>query len=158
MSAIYLTVNGAERLKKELHHLKTIKRPEIINAISEARSHGDLSENAEYDVAREKQSFIEGRISELESILSNANIIDPKTLDAEDRIVFGAFIKIEEISSGEITSYQIVGNAESDIKSNLISVSSPLARALIGKRVGDIASVDAPSGIHEYEILEISYK
>lgn len=157
MSAIYLTLHGAERLRTELHNLKTVERPAIISSIAEARSHGDLSENAEYDIARDRQSFIEGRIVELEGILSNANIIDPKSIDAKDHIVFGATVKIEEISSGDISSYQIVGNAEADIKSNLISVSSPLARSLIGKKIGDIALVDAPSGIREYEILDICY-
>lgn len=157
MSAIPLTARGAERLQAELHRLKTIERPEVINAIAEARAQGDLSENAEYDAARERQGFIEARISDLEGTLSNAHIIDPSALDAEGRAVFGATVDIEELDSGNRLSYQIVGDIEADIKSNLISVSSPVARALIGKSEGDVVEVKAPSGVREYEVLGVRY-
>ena len=133
MSAIPLTVRGAERLQEELQRLKTVERPAVINAIAEARAQGDLSENAEYDAARERQGFIEGRIAELEGTLSNAHLIDPSSLDAEGRAVFGATVDIEDLDSGDRLTYQIVGDVEADIKSNLISVSSPVARALIGR-------------------------
>ncbi|MCK9513168.1 MAG: transcription elongation factor GreA [Pigmentiphaga sp.] len=157
MAAIPLTVRGSERLKAELHRLKTVERPAVINAIAEARAQGDLSENAEYDAAKEKQGFIEGRIAELESKLSNAQIIDPTELDAEGRVVFGATVDLEDLESGKTVTYQVVGDTEADIRSNLISVSSPIARALIGKSVGDVAEVQAPSGLREYAILDIRY-
>lgn len=157
MSAIPLTASGAERLQKELHRLKTIERPEVINAIAEARAQGDLSENAEYDAARERQGFVEGRIQELEGTLSNAQIIDPAALEVEGRAVFGATVEIEDLESGERVTYQIVGDVEADIRSNRISVSSPVARALIGKSEGDVVEVKAPAGIREYEVLGVSY-
>jgi len=157
MSAIPLTVRGAERLKQELHRLKTVERPAVVNAIAEARAQGDLSENAEYDAARERQGFIEGRIAEIEGTLSNAHLIDPTTLDTDGRAVFGATVEIEELESGERVTYQIVGDAEADIKSNLISVSSPVARALIGKSEGDVVEVQAPSGVREYEVIGVRY-
>jgi len=157
MAAIPLTASGAERLQQELHRLKTVERPEVINAIAEARAQGDLSENAEYDAARERQAFVEGRIQELESTLSNAQIIDPTTLDVEGRAVFGATVEIEDLESGQRLSYQIVGDAEADIRSNRISVSSPVARALIGKSEGDVVEVVAPAGVREYEVVGISY-
>ncbi|HUH59364.1 MAG TPA: transcription elongation factor GreA [Candidimonas sp.] len=157
MSAIPLTARGAERLQAELHRLKTVERPEIINAIAEARAQGDLSENAEYDAARERQAFVEGRIKELDGTLSNAQIIDPAALDVEGKAVFGATVEIEDLESGERVTYQIVGDVEADIKSNLISVSSPVARALIGKGEGDVVAVKAPAGIREFEVLNVSY-
>lgn len=157
MAAIPLTVRGAERLKQELHRLKTVERPLVINAIAEARAQGDLSENAEYDAAKDKQSFIEGRIQELESKLSNAQLIDPTELDAEGRIVFGATVDLEDLESNAKVTYQVVGDDEADIRTNLISISSPIARALIGKSEGDVAEVQAPSGIREYEILSVRY-
>ena len=157
MSAIPLTVRGAERLQAELHRLKTVVRPEVINAIAEARAQGDLSENAEYDAARERQAFVEGRIKELEGTLSNANIIDPSELNAEGKAVFGATVEIEDLESGDRVAYQIVGDVEADIRSNLISVSSPMARALIGKAEGDVVEVQAPGGVREYEVLSIRY-
>ena len=158
MSAIPLTAQGAERLREELHRMKTVDRPEVINAIAEARAQGDLSENAEYDAARERQAFIEGRIQELEGTLSNAQIIDPASLDADGRVVFGATVDIEDLSSGDKVTYQIVGDIEADIRSNRISVSSPVARALIGKAEGDVVEVQAPGGVREYEILSIAYR
>lgn len=157
MAAIPLTARGAERLRTELHRLKTIERPQVINAIAEARSHGDLSENAEYDAARERQGFIEGRIQELEGTLSNAQVIDPADLDVDGRAVFGATVEIEDVESGERLAYQIVGDLEADIRSNMISVSSPMARALIGRSQGDVVEVRAPAGVREYEVRSISY-
>ena len=157
MSTIPLTVRGAERLQAELHRLRHVERPAVINAIAEARSHGDLSENAEYDAARERQGFIESRISELDGILSNAQLIDPSTLSADGRAVFGATVEIEDQESGERVTYQIVGDAEADIRANLISVSSPVARALIGKSEGDVVQVRAPSGVREFEIVSVKY-
>jgi len=157
MNKVPLTVKGAELLRSELHQLKTVERPQVITAIQEARSHGDLSENAEYDAAKEKQSFIEGRIVEVESKLANAQIIDPAHLDADGRCVFGATVELEEVDSHEIVTYQIVGDDEADIKSNKVSISSPIARALIGKYSGDVAEVKAPGGIKEYEILDVKY-
>lgn len=157
MNKIPLTVNGAELLRAELHHMKTVERPNVIAAIAEARSHGDLSENAEYDAAKDRQSFIEGRIAELEAKLSNAQIINPALLDADGRCVFGATVELEDLDSGEIMTYQIVGDDEADIKLNKISVSSPIARALIGKSEGDVAEVVAPGGIRELEILDVKY-
>ena len=158
MSKVPLTINGAEMLKAELQNLKTVQRPAVIQAIAEARAQGDLSENAEYDAAKERQGFIEGRIQEIESKLSNAQIIDPKTLDAEGRVVFGATVELEDLESGDTVTYQIVGEDEADIKANKISVSSPIARALIGKSAGDTADVQAPGGVRQYEILDVEYK
>jgi transcription elongation factor GreA len=157
MSKVPLTVNGAEKLRAELHDLKTVKRQQIIAAIAEARAHGDLSENAEYAAAKERQSFIEGRIAEIESKLSNAQVIDPSTLDADGRCVFGATIELEDQASGDSVTYQIVGDDEADIKAGKISISSPIARALIGKSEGDIAEVQAPGGVRSFEILEVKY-
>ncbi|MBV4397081.1 transcription elongation factor GreA [Advenella alkanexedens] len=157
MAAIPLTARGAKRLEEELHRLKTIERPNVIEAISEARAQGDLSENAEYDAARERQGFIEGRIKELEGTLANAHIIDPATLEVDDRIVFGATVTIEDLGSSETVTYQIVGDLEADIRQNLISVSSPVARALIGKSEGDVVMVNVPAGEKEFEIIEIAY-
>ena len=157
MSTIPITVRGAALMKEELHRLKTIERPMIINAIAEARAHGDLSENADYDAAKERQGFIEGRIKDLEGKLSNARVIDPTTLDGEGRVVFGATVELEELASGNKVSYQIVGDDEADIKGGKISVSSPIARALISKVEGDVAAVQAPSGVREYEVLSVRY-
>jgi transcription elongation factor GreA len=157
MSSIPLTLRGAERLKAELHRLKTVERPEVINAIADARAQGDLSENAEYDAARERQAFLEGRIKELEGTLSNAQIIDPAELDVNGQAVFGATVDIEDLESGDRLTYQIVGDVEADIRSNLISVSSPVARALIGKSQGDVVEVQAPGGVREYEVLDVRY-
>ena len=157
MSKIPLTVKGAELMRAELHQLKTVERPKVIASIQEARTHGDLSENAEYDAAKERQSFIEGRIVELEGKLANAQIIDPAHVDADGRCVFGSTVDLEEVGSGETVTYQIVGDDEADIKSGKISISSPIARALIGKYSGDVAEVKAPGGIKEYEILDVKY-
>lgn len=157
MSAIPLTAQGAERLKAELHRLKTVERPDVINAIAEARAQGDLSENAEYDAARERQAFVEGRIRELEGTISNAQIIDPATLNVEGKVVFGATVTIEDLDSGDQLTYQVVGDVEADIRENRISVSSPVARALIGKTEGDVVEVQAPGGVREFEILTIKY-
>jgi transcription elongation factor GreA len=158
MNKIPLTIEGAERLRAELQRLKTVDRPGIIAAIAEARSHGDLSENAEYDAAKERQAFIEGRIKEIELKLSNAQIIDPKRLDADGRCVFGATADLEDQESGDRVSYQIVGEDEADVKTGKISVNSPIARALIGKYAGDVAQVQAPGGLREYEVLEVRYE
>jgi len=158
MSKVPLTVAGAEKLREELHRLKTVERPNVIAAIAEARSHGDLSENAEYDAAKERQGFVEGRIQEVEGKLSNAQIIDPKLLDADGRCVFGATVDIEDQDSGDAKTYQIVGEDEADIKAGKLSVASPMARALIGKYAGDIAQVQAPGGIREYEIIDVRYE
>ena len=158
MNGIPLTVRGAEKLKAELHRLKHVERPAVINAIAEARAQGDLSENAEYDAAKEKQGFIEGRIQELEGKLSNAQIINPAELDAGGRIVFGATVELEDLETGQKATYQVVGDDEADIRANLISISSPIARALIGKEVGDVAVVQAPSGPREYEVLDVRYQ
>lgn len=152
-----LTVHGAELLRAELHHLKTFERPNVIAAIAEARSHGDLSENAEYDAAKERQGFVEGRIAEVEGKLSSAQIIDPKLLDADGRCVFGATVDLEDLDSGGRVVYQIVGEDEADLKAGKISISSPIARALIGKFAGDVAEVQAPGGIREYEVIEVRY-
>ena len=157
MNKIPLTVKGAELMRAELHQLKTVERPKVIASIQEARTHGDLSENAEYDAAKERQSFIEGRIVELEGKLANAQIIDPAHVDADGRCVFGATVELQEVGSGETVTYQIVGDDEADIKSGKISISSPIARALIGKYSGDVAEVKAPGGIKEYEILDVKY-
>ena len=152
-----VTVRGAELLKAELQRLRSEDRPNVIQAIAEARAQGDLSENAEYEAAKEKQSFIEGRIAELESKLSNLQIIDPVTLNAEGRVVFGATVCFEDVDSVESKTYQIVGEDEADIKNGKISVASPIARALIGKAEGDIAEVVAPGGVKECEIIEVKY-
>ena len=157
MNTIPLTEIGAEKLRVELHEMKTVQRPAVIAAIAEARSHGDLSENAEYDAAKEKQGFIEGRIADLESKLSNAQIINPAQLDADGACVFGATIDLEDITNGTTVTYQIVGDDEADIKQGKISVSSPISRALIGKYQGDVAEVIAPGGTREYEILNVKY-
>jgi len=158
MVTIPLTVYGAELLKEELHRLKHVERPAVITAIAEARAQGDLSENAEYDAARERQGFIEGRIAELESKLSNAQIIDPKLLDADGRVVFGATVELEELESGHVVTYQIVGDDEADIKKGKISISSPIARAMIGKYEGDAIDVQAPGGVKSYEVLNVRYE
>ena len=157
MSKTPLTVIGAEQLRAELQELKTIRRPRIIQAIAEARSHGDLSENAEYAAAKERQSFVEGRIAELEAKLARAQIINPALIDADGRCVFGATIELEDMASGEVVTYQIVGDDEAAIKHGKISISSPIARALIGKSAGDVAEVQAPGGVREYEILDVKY-
>jgi len=157
MSTIPLTKRGAEQLRDELQRLKSVERPAVINAIAEARAQGDLSENAEYDAAKEKQGVIEGRIAELESKLSAAQVIDPTVLDAEGRVVFASTVELEDLESGDTVKYQIVGDDEADIDHGLISVSSPIARALIGKSEGDVAAVQAPSGVREYEIISVSY-
>ena len=157
MSTIPITVRGAALLKQELHRLKTIERPSVINAIAEARAHGDLSENADYEAAKHRQGFIEGRIQELEGKLSNAQVIDPQTVDAEGRVVFGATVELEDLESGAKVAYQIVGDDEADIKVGKISVSSPIARALISKVEGDVAAVQAPAGVREYEVLAVRY-
>lgn len=157
MSKIPLTVVGAEKLREELHNLKTVERPKVINAISEARAQGDLSENAEYDAAKEKQSFVEGRIVELEFKLGSAQIIDPKALNADGRCVFGSTVKLEDVNNGDVVTYQIVGDDEADIRNRKISISSPVARALIGKSCGDVAEVQAPGGVKEYEVVEVQY-
>jgi transcription elongation factor GreA len=157
LSTIPLTVRGAQRLKDELQRLKSVERPAVINAIAEARAQGDLSENAEYDAAKEKQGFIEGRIAEIEAKLAVAQVIDPATLDPDGRIVFGATVDLEDLTSGEKVTYQIVGDDEADIKDGKISVSSPIARALIGKYSGDSAEVRAPGGLRGYEVLDVRY-
>ena len=157
MSKVPMTVAGAARLKAELHRLKTIERPAVIITIADARSHGDLSENADYDAAKERQGFIEGRISEIESKLANAQIIDPAALDVDGHVVFGATVDLAEGDSGVRVTYQIVGDDEADIKHGKISVNSPIARALIGKAEGDTADVQAPGGVRSYEILSIRY-
>ncbi len=152
-----MTVHGAEMMRAELQHLRSVERPAVINAIAEARAQGDLSENADYDAAKEKQGFIEGRIAEIEGKLSFAQIIDPKLLSSEDRVVFGATVDLEDTDSGAKVTYQVVGDDEADIKEGKISISSPIARALIGKHEGDTAEVMAPGGIRGYEILEIRF-
>jgi transcription elongation factor GreA len=157
MSKIPLTVIGAELLRNELHQLKTVERPSVIRAISEARAQGDLSENAEYDAAKERQGFIEGRIVELESKLGSAQIIDPKTISADGRCVFGSTVVLEDVGNGDVVTYQIVGDDEANIRQRKISISSPIARALIGKYSGDIAEVMAPGGVREYEVVNVQY-
>ena len=152
-----MTVRGAERVKAELHRLKTVERPAVIQAIADARAHGDLSENADYDAAKERQGFIEGRIAELEGKIANAQVIDPASIDAEGRVVFGATVEIEDLDSGERVVYQIVGDDESDIRSGKVSINSPVARALIGKSEGDTAEVQAPGGVRAYEIVNVDY-
>jgi transcription elongation factor GreA len=157
MTSIPITARGAEKLKEELHKLKTVDRPWVINAIAEARAQGDLSENAEYDAAKDRQGFIEGRIQEIESKLSVANIIDPNTLDAGGKVVFGATVQLEDEDTGTLVRYQIVGEDEADIKQGLVSINSPIARAMIGKEEGDSVEVQAPGGTKNYEIITVSY-
>jgi transcription elongation factor GreA len=157
MSTIPLTLRGAEKLKAELHRLKTVERHAVIQAIAEARAQGDLSENAEYEAAKDKQGFIEGRILELEGKLAAAQVIDPSRLDAEGRVVFGATVDLEDEDSGANVTYQIVGDDEADLKQGLVSISSPIARALIGKEAGDVAEVQAPGGLRHYEIRDVRY-
>jgi len=157
MATIPITKNGAELLKEELHRLKTVERHEVIKAIAEARAQGDLSENAEYEAAKDKQGFIEGRILEVESKLAAAQIIDPSTLDAGGRVVFGATVDLEEEASGAAVTYQIVGEDEADLKKGKISIGSPISRAMIGKEVGDVADVQAPGGVKRYEIIQVRY-
>jgi transcription elongation factor GreA len=157
MKRLPLTARGAERLRAELKKLKSEDRPRVIVAIAEARAHGDLSENAEYHAAREQQSFIEGRIKDIEAHLSNSEIIDITQVAAGDRVVFGATVDLEEEEGGNKVVYQIVGDAEADIRTGLISVSSPIARALVGKSVGDVVDVVAPNGTRSYEIMDVKY-
>jgi transcription elongation factor GreA len=157
MATLPITKRGSEKLKQELHTLKTVDRPWVINAIAEARAQGDLSENAEYDAAKDRQGFIEGRIQEIESKLSMSQIIDPTSVDAGGRVVFGSTVELEDQSSGEMVTYQIVGEDEADLKLGLINIGSPISRALIGKEEGDIAKVEAPSGVKGYEIVKVSY-
>ncbi len=157
MNTIPITLRGAEKLKAELLKLKTVDRPWVINAIAEARAQGDLSENAEYEAAKDRQGFIEGRIAEVESKLSAAQIIDPTTLDASGRVVFGSTVDLEDEASGAKVTYQIVGEDEADIKLGLVNISSPIARSLIGKEEGDVAEVQAPGGTKRYEIVGVRY-
>ncbi|MEY4074916.1 MAG: transcription elongation factor GreA [Pseudomonadota bacterium] len=158
MATLPITLRGAEKLKEELHRLKTIERPAVINAIAEARAQGDLSENAEYDAAKDRQGFIEGRIQEIESKLSMAQVIDPSSVNAGGKVVFGATVELEDEASGDAVTYQIVGEDEADLKLGLINVSSPIARALIGKEEGDVAEVQAPGGVRRYEIVAVAYR
>ena len=158
MSTTPLTVRGAELLKAELNHLKHVERPAVINAIAEARAQGDLSENAEYDAAKERQGFIEGRIAELESKLAHAQIINPAEIERDGRVVFGTTVELTELDTDKQLTYQIVGDDEADLKQNKISISSPIARALIGKSVGDVATVHAPGGARQVEILDVRYE
>ena len=153
-----MTRKGAEKLKQELHRLKTVERPSVIQAIADARAQGDLSENAEYDAARDRQGFIEGRIADLEGKLGTAQVIDPAELKAEGRVVFGATVDLSDEDTGNEITYQIVGDDEADLKQGLISVNSPIARALIGREAGDVAKVAAPGGTREYEILAVHYR
>ncbi|MDO9400692.1 MAG: transcription elongation factor GreA [Polaromonas sp.] len=157
MATLPITKRGAEKLKAELHQLKTVDRPWVINSISEARAQGDLSENAEYDAAKDRQGFIEGRIQEIEGKLSAAQIIDPSTLDAGGKVVFGSTIELQDEDSGDKATYQIVGEDEADIKQGRVNIGSPIARALIGKDEGDTAEVQTPGGIKRYEIVSVSY-
>ena len=158
MATLPLTKRGADILKAELHQLKTVERPAVINAIAEARAQGDLSENAEYEAAKDRQGFVEGRIQELEGKLSAAQVIDPSALDAGGRVVFGATVELEDEDSGDRVTYQIVGEDEADIKLGLININSPIARALIGKEEGDVAEVQAPGGLRHYEVVAVSYR
>jgi transcription elongation factor GreA len=157
MSKIPITTNGAEQLRAELHKLKTVERPAVITAIAEARAQGDITENAEYEAARERQGFIEGRIIELESKLSNAQVIDPALLDDDDRVVFGTTVELVDTASNESMTYQIVGEDEADLKLGKISYSSPIAKAIIGKSAGDVAEVRTPGGVKELEIVDVKY-
>lgn len=158
VATIPITKRGAEKLKEELHRLKTVDRPSVINAIAEARAQGDLSENAEYEAAKDRQGFIEGRIAEVEGKLSAAQVIDPSSLDAGGKVVFGATVDLEDEDSGQAVTYQIVGEDEADLKLGLINVGSPIARALIGKEEGDVAEVQAPGGVRRYEIVAVRYE
>ena len=157
MVTIPITKRGAEKLKSELHRLKTVDRPWVINAIAEARAQGDLSENAEYEAAKDRQGFIEGRIQEVEGKLSAAQIIDPSSVDAGGRVVFGATVELQDEDSGDAVKYQIVGEDEADLKLGLVNIGSPIARALIGKEKGDTAEVRAPGGIRRFEVVGVSY-
>ena len=157
MSTTPLTRRGSAKLKEELQRLKSVERHAVIQAIAEARAQGDLSENAEYEAAKDKQGFIEGRILEIEGKLATAQVIDPTTLDADGRVVFGSTVDLEDEANGARVTYQIVGDDEADLKLGLISISSPIARALIGRSAGDVAEVQAPGGIKSYEILEVRY-
>jgi transcription elongation factor GreA len=157
MTTIPITKRGAEKLKAELHNLKTVQRPWVINAISEARAQGDLSENAEYEVAKDRQGFIEGRIQEIEGKLSTAQVIDPSSFEPDNRVVFGSTVKLEDEATGDSVTYQIVGEDEADIKLGLVNIGSPIARALIGKEQGDTAEVVAPGGVKRYEIVAVHY-
>lgn len=157
MTTYPITLRGSEKLKAELHQLKTVERPAVINAIAEARAQGDLSENAEYDAAKDRQGFVEGRIQEIEGKLSSAKVIDPTKVEAGGKIVFGSTVQLEDEDSGDRVRYQIVGEDEADLKLGLINISSPIARALIGKEEGDIAEVQAPGGLKRYEVMGVSY-
>ncbi|HEX5697388.1 MAG TPA: transcription elongation factor GreA [Rhodoferax sp.] len=157
MATLPITKRGADKLKAELHQLKAFERPAVINAIAEARAQGDLSENAEYDAAKDKQGFVEGRIKEIEGKLSAAQIIDPTELHADGRVVFGATVVLEDEATGQKVTYQIVGEDEADLKLGLININSPIARALIGKEAGDAAEVQAPAGLRHYEVVNVSY-
>lgn len=158
MSLAPITTKGAQRLRAELEQLKSVQRPAVINAISEARAHGDLKENAEYHAAREQQGFIEGRIKQLEAELSHAQVIDISTLNAGSRVVFGATVTLVDVETEDEKRYQIVGDLEADIKLGLIAISSPIARALIGKHEGDVVEIDAPAGRHEFELIRVAYE
>jgi transcription elongation factor GreA len=157
MATIPLTRRGAELLKSELHRLKSVERHAVIQAIAEARAQGDLSENAEYEAAKDKQGFVEGRIKELEGKLAAAQVIDPSTLDADGKVVFGSTVDLEDEDTGAKVTYQIVGDDEADLKLGLVSISSPISRALIGKSAGDVAEVQAPGGVKHWEIIEVRY-
>jgi len=157
MATLPITKRGAEKLKAELHQLKTVERPAVITAIAEARAQGDLSENAEYDAAKDRQGFVEGRIQEIEGKLAAAQVIDPAEVDAGGKIVFGSTVELEDEDSGDRVTYQIVGEDEADLKLGLINVSSPIGRALIGKEEGDTAEVQAPGGLRRYEVMGVSY-
>lgn len=157
MATLPITKRGAEKLKAELHQLKAFERPAVINAIAEARAQGDLSENAEYEAAKDKQGFVEGRIQEIEGKLSVAQVIDPTELNAGGRVVFGTTVQLEDEDSGQKVTYQIVGEDEADLKQGLININSPIARALIGKEEGDVAEVQAPGGLRRYEVLAVAY-
>ena len=157
MATIPITKRGAEKLKEELHRLKTVERPSVITAIAEARAQGDLSENADYDAAKDRQGFIEGRIQEIEGKLSVAQVIDPSGVDGGGKVVFGATVELEDEKSGDLVTYQIVGEDEADLKQGLINISSPIARALIGRSAGDVAEVKAPGGLKSYEVIEVRY-
>jgi len=158
VATLPLTKRGADKLKAELHQLKAFERPAVINAIAEARAQGDLSENAEYDAAKDKQGFVEGRIQEIEGKLSAAQIIDPAELHADGRVVFGATVSLEDEDTGDKVTYQIVGEDEADIKFGLVNINSPIARALIGKEEGDVAEVQAPGGLRRWEVVKVSYR
>ncbi|GAB4405904.1 MAG: transcription elongation factor GreA [Rhodoferax sp.] len=157
MATFPITRRGADKLKAELHRLKAFERPAVINAIAEARSQGDLSENAEYDAAKDKQAFVEGRIAEIESKLATAQVIDPSEINAHGRVVFGATVELEDQETGQRVTYQIVGEDEADLKQGLININSPIARALIGKEEGDVADVQAPGGVRSYEVVMVRY-